>query len=50
MNGDAIAETIETAIHTGTGQTIHCYSVGRNEANEMVSEFWFTWSFKPKSV
>jgi hypothetical protein len=50
MDGHAIAETIETAINTRTGQIIRCYSVGMNEANEVVSEFWFTWSFKPKSV
>jgi hypothetical protein len=50
VDGHAIAESIETAISTGTAQTIRCYAVGMNEANEMVAEFWFVWSFKPKTV
>ncbi len=50
LDGHAIANAVETAINTGNGQTIRCYSVGMNEANEMVSECWFTWSFKPKTI
>ncbi len=50
LNGLAIASAVETAISTGSGQTIRCYSVGTNEYNEMVAEFWFIWSFKPKTV
>lgn len=48
MEGFQIAEAIETALQTGEGQTIKCYTVGRNLAGEIVSEFWFTWSFKSK--
>jgi len=48
--GALIANTIEEALRTGEGQTIQCYSVGKNQAAEIVSEFWFTWSFKAKSV
>ncbi len=47
-DGLAIANAVETATKTGQGQTIQCYSIGKNEAGEMVSEFWFTWSFKAK--
>jgi hypothetical protein len=48
IEGKLIADTIETALQLGEGQTIQCYSVGKNEAGEIVSEFWFTWSFKAK--
>jgi hypothetical protein len=47
-DGLAIANAVEAATQTGQGQTIQCYSIGKNEAGEMVSEFWFTWSFKAK--
>jgi hypothetical protein len=47
-DGLAIANAVEAASQTGQGQTIQCYSIGKNEAGEMVSEFWFTWSFKAK--
>lgn len=47
-DGLAIANAVEAATQTGQGQTIQCYSVGKNEAGETVSEFWFTWSFKAK--
>ncbi len=50
MDGLAIANCIEVAISSNSAQSIRCYSVGMNEANEMVAEFWFDWSFKPKSA
>jgi hypothetical protein len=46
--GILIANTIDEAILVGEGQTIQCYSVGKNQVGEIVSEFWFTWSFKAK--
>jgi hypothetical protein len=46
--GMMIAHAIEASILTGEGQTINCYSVGTNEMGEIVSEFWFAWSFKAK--
>lgn len=48
-DGVEIAEAIEEALKTGEGQTRKCYSVGKNMAGDIVSEFWFTWSFKAKS-
>lgn len=48
--GILIADTIEKALSSGEGQTIQCYSVGKNNAGETVSEFWFTWSFKCKTT
>ncbi len=47
-DGVQIAEAIEDAIKSGEGQTRKCYSVGRNVAGDIVSEFWFTWSYKAK--
>lgn len=47
-DGVLIAHAIEETIRSGEGQTIKCYSVGKNETEEIVSEFWFTWSFKAK--
>ena len=47
-DGVLIAHAIEEAIRSCEGQTIKCYSVGKNENEEIVSEFWFIWSFKAK--
>lgn len=46
--GALIATAVENAIALGEGQTIKCYSIGKNQAGEIVSEFWFVWSFKAK--
>ncbi|RFM25742.1 DUF4442 domain-containing protein [Deminuibacter soli] len=46
--GEAIAQTVATAISTGEGQTITCLSEAHNEAGELVASFLFTWSFKAK--
>jgi hypothetical protein len=46
--GILISDAIDEALRVGEGQTIQCYSIGKNQAGEMVSEFWFTWSFKAK--
>ena len=47
-DGILIANTIEEALSTGQGHSITCYSIGKNKEGEIVSEFWFTWSFKAK--
>jgi hypothetical protein len=48
-DGEAINKTIEEAVATGEGKTIVCKSIGKNESDETVAEFHFTWSFKSKS-
>ena len=48
-DGDAILKTIEESITTGEGKTITVKSVGKNEAGEVVAEFFVTWSFKGKN-
>ena len=47
-DGYRIRKAVAAAIETGEGQEIEVHSVGRNAADEMVAEFWFTWSFKRK--
>lgn len=47
-DGAAIANAVAQAVISGEGQTLMCYAVGKNQAGDTVSEFWFTWSFKSK--
>jgi len=49
-DGKLINETIEKAIATGEGQSIMAKSTGKNEAGELVAEFFITWSFKVRRV
>ena len=46
--GILIQNAIHETIKTGEGITLICKSIGKNENNEMVAEFNFTWSFKAK--
>ena len=46
--GLLIADAIEQSINTGQAQSIRALSSGYNEQNELVAEFWITWSFKAK--
>lgn len=46
--GLALKQTVETALATNEAQTIKVLSSGRNEQNELVAEFWITWSFRVK--
>jgi hypothetical protein len=46
--GLAIKEAINTAYASATPQIIKVKSQGYNKQNELVAEFWFTWSFKVK--
>lgn len=47
--GDKIKDVIQKAIDTKEGQTLKLTSRGYDEAGDMVSEFWFLWTFKVKS-
>ncbi len=47
-DGNKIALTVEEAITTGNAVSIVCYSKGMNSENEVVAEFWVTWSFKAR--
>ena len=46
--GAAIREAINTAYTSNLPQTLKVKSEGYNKQNELVAEFWFTWSFKVK--
>jgi uncharacterized protein YbdZ (MbtH family) len=46
QDGPAIKQAIEKAISTGEPQQITVLSSGRNRKDEIVAEFYFTWSFK----
>ena len=47
--GAAFAAAIQKAIATGEGQTLEVQSIGVQQSGEVVSRFWFTWTFKGKS-
>ena len=44
--GMLISQVIEDAVSTGEPQSIRALSSGYNKKNELVAEFWITWSFK----
>lgn len=44
--GDILKQVVETAINTGEPQSARITSIGYNDKNELVAEFWVTWSFK----
>ena len=44
-DGNKIAATVEEAVKAGTS-TIICNAKGFNSNNDLVAEFWITWSFK----
>ncbi len=46
--GILVKEAVANAVDTGSSQTVRLYSSGHNAQNELVAEFWFTWSFKVK--
>lgn len=46
--GIAIRQTVEEAIITKQSQSIKVLSSGFNNQNELIAEFWITWSFKVK--
>ena len=46
--GLLIKDTIEKSIDINQSQTIRALSSGYNEQQELVAEFWITWSFKAK--
>jgi hypothetical protein len=46
--GNLIAESIQSAIHTGEGQTLWVKSVGIDQNGDQVSEMDFEWSIKVK--
>ena len=48
-DGLKIKDAVEESIKTGEGVTIETKSVGLDSEGQLVSEFYFTWTFKPKT-
>ncbi len=46
----AVHAAVDHAVATGQPVTVVCHSTGKNEQEEMVAEFWFTWSFKARTA
>ena len=46
--GDEINKMIEESVVTGESRTVRAKSIGKNNAGELVAEFYITWSFKAK--
>lgn len=49
-DGKQLNDGVEKTIATGQPTTVRCHSIGTNEVNEIVAEFYFTWSFKARSA
>lgn len=47
-DGMMVKQAVEKAISSGAAQPIKLHSCGYNQQNELIAEFWFTWSFKVK--
>lgn len=47
--GKELDEILQKAIETGEGQTLTMFSEGKDEKEDIVSKFQFTWSFKVKN-
>ena len=48
-DGKSIYDAIEQSILLKESKSITVKSVGRNKDNELIAEFYFTWSFKLKN-
>lgn len=48
-DGIAIERLVDEAVATGEPKTYRAKSTGRNNAGEIVAEFFITWSFKAKT-
>ncbi len=46
-DGIKIKDAVEESIKTGEGVTVEAKSTGKNIEGDIVSEFYFTWTFKP---
>jgi len=48
-DGLRIKKMIEEAVESGEGRTIRAKTIGKNKAEELVAEFFITWSFKART-
>lgn len=47
-DGAQLNQAVDEAINTGQAVTVNCHTIGTNEQNDVVAEFYFTWSFKSR--
>lgn len=47
-DGDTFRKAIDECIVDGNTRSIKARSIGRNENNELIAEFFITWSFKAR--
>ena len=48
-DGNEIRAAVDDATKTGESKSVIGKSIGKNQQDELVAEFLFTWSFKVKS-
>jgi len=48
-DGEAIREAISKSIITREGQVVEVKAVGTDTFGDVVANFWFSWTFKPKT-
>ena len=49
-DGQALQDTVNEALNNPAGSKLGVTSIGRNQAGEIVAEFYLTWTFKAKSL
>jgi hypothetical protein len=49
QQGSEISQAVDKCIESGIGQTVKVLSKGTDISGTEVAEFYFTWTFKPKS-
>jgi hypothetical protein len=49
-DGEALRDTVNEALQNPEGTKLQVTSIGRNQAGEIVAEFYLTWTFKAKNL
>lgn len=49
-DGQALQDKVNEALENPAGSKLQVTSIGRNQAGEVVAEFYFTWTFKAKNL
>jgi hypothetical protein len=50
QQGYEIRQAIDKCLESGAGETVRVLSKGIDKSGTEVAEFYFTWTFKPKSI
>lgn len=49
-DGSLLQQAVARAMQSPEGASVKVYSKGTTRAGETIAEFWFTWSFRAKSI